>query len=288
MLTRPYGNTGIELSVVGFGGIICRDEEPATAARVVAGAVDRGVNYFDVAPGYGNAQQILGPALEPHRHSVFLACKTGRRTAAEAQDELDESLRLLRTDYLDLYQLHAVTKMADVDTILGPGGAIETFEKARDAGKVRHLGFSAHSEEAALALIERYDFASVLFPINWVVWNVGNFGPRVVEAAQAKGMAVLALKTLAKRKWRDDEAETPHREAHGKCWYHPVETYEEAELALRFTLSRPVTAAVSPGYAKYLDWAIEAAAHFSPLSADEEREVAERARELTAIFEAAA
>ena len=123
MLTRPYGNTGIELSVVGFGGIICRDEEPATAARVVAGAVDRGVNYFDVAPGYGNAQQILGPALEPHRHSVFLACKTGRRTAAEAQDELDESLRLLRTDYLDLYQLHAVTKMADVDTILGPGRA---------------------------------------------------------------------------------------------------------------------------------------------------------------------
>lgn len=288
MLTRPYGNTGIDLSVVGFGGIICSAEEPATAARVVADAVDRGVNYFDVAPSYGNAQEILGPALEPHRDSVFLACKTGCRTAAEAQEELDESLRLLRTDHLDLYQLHAVTKMEDVDTILAPGGAIETFEQARADGKVKHLGFSAHSEEAACALMDRYEFDSVLFPINWVVWNTGRFGPRVVDAAQKKGMAILALKSLAKRKWREDEAETPERKEHSKSWYHPVETYEEAELALRFTLSRPVTAAVSPGYAKYLDWAIEAADHFSPLSADEEREVAERAREQTAIFEAAA
>jgi len=286
MLRRPYGNTGIELSVVGFGGIICRDEEPEKAAEIVTSAVDKGINYFDVAPGYGTAQEILGPALEPHRDSVFLACKTTKRTAAEAQEELEESLRLLRTDHFDLYQFHAVSKMEDVETILAPGGAMETFEQARKDGIIKHIGFSAHSEEAALALMDRYDFDSILFPINWVVWNTGHFGPRVVEAAHEKGVAILALKALAKRRWQEGEREG--REEFKKVWYHPVESYEEAQLALRFTLSRPVTAAVSPGIVDYLWWAIAAADNFSPLSAEEEELVAQRAGDLEAIFEAAA
>ena len=286
MLTRPYGKTGINLSVVGFGGIICSGEEPQTAAGIVSRAVDEGVDYFDVAPSYGNAQEILGPALKPHRNGVFLACKTGQRTAIEAERELEESLRLLHTDHFDLYQFHAVTKMEDVETILSPGGALETVEKARRDGKIRHIGFSAHSEEAALALMDAHDFDSILFPVNWVVWNVGDFGPAVVKAAHEKGMAILALKSLAKRRWRDGERET--RKDLKKVWYHPVESYEEAELALRFTLSRPVTAAVSPGIADYLWWAIEAASKFTPLSDDEEKLVADRAKDQTAIFEAAA
>ena len=286
MLTRPYGNTGIELSVVGFGGIICTNEEPARAAETVARAVDEGVSYFDVAPGYGNAQEILGPALEPYRNSVFLACKTTQRKADEAQAELEESLRLLRTDHFDLYQFHALNTVEEVETIFSPGGAMETFEQARSDGKFNHIGFSAHSEEAALAMMERYDFTSILFPVNWVVWNTGKFGPRVVETAHQKGLAILALKALAKRFWREGERES--RPEFKKVWYHPVESYEEAELALRFTLSRPVTAAVSPGIADYLWWAIEAAQNFRPLSEEEEELVAERAKDLETIFEAVA
>ena len=282
MLTRPYGNTGIDLSVVGFGGTICRDEEQEKAAEIVAQAVDKGVNYFDVAPRYGTAQEILGPALEPHRKSVFLACKTGQRKAAEAQEDLEESLRLLRTDHFDLYQFHGVSKMEDVEAIFSPGGAMETFEKAQTDGRIRNIGFSAHSEEAALAMMDRYDFASILFPINWVVWNTGRFGPRVVETAHEKGLAILALKSLAKRLWREGERET--RPELKKVWYHPVESYEEAEMALRFTLSRPVTAAVSPGVVDYLWWAIEAAENFSPLSDKEEERVAERAKDLESLF----
>ena len=232
-----------------------------------------------MAPSYENAEEMLGPALEPYRKDVFLACKTQKRTAEEAQEELHRSLELLRTDHFDLYQLHSVTTREDVDTILGPGGAMETFLKARDQGKVRYLGFSAHSEEAALALLDAFSFDSILFPINWVTWLKGKFGPRVLPKAKEKGAAILALKTLAKRTWRENEERT-----FDKTWYHPVDTYEEALLGFRFTMSRGVTAAVTPGHEKFLWWACDAAEEYTPLSAEEEAQLAERAKELDPIF----
>ena len=280
MQKRTYGSTGVELSVIGFGGILVMNETAAESSRLVAKAIDADINYFDVAPSYGNAQEMLGPALEPYRNDVFLACKTGKRTAAEAEKELHESLKLLRTDHIDLYQHHAVTTMEDVETILGPGGAMETFLKAKRDGVIRYLGFSAHSEEAALALFDAYDFDSILFPVNWVTWNTGKFGPNVLERAQKKGAAILALKAMAKRKWYDEK----EREAWPKCWYRPVETFAEAELGLRFTLTQPVTAAVCPGHEQFLDWMLQAEPHFTPLSEREEEELAARARGLDPIF----
>ena len=118
---------------------------------MVRQAYEAGVNYYDVAPTYGDAQQRLSPALEPFRKNVFLACKTAERSRQGSEKELNESLRLLRTDYLDLYQLHALTSKEDLDKAFGPDGAMETFLKAKKEGKVRYLGFSAHSVEAALA-----------------------------------------------------------------------------------------------------------------------------------------
>lgn len=279
MIKRKYGDTGVELSVIGFGGIICTNESPKNAEIHVGKAIDRGINYFDVAPSYGNAQEILGLALEPYRNDVFLACKTGERTADEAVKELNESLKLLRTDHVDLYQLHGVSTMADVETILGPGGAIEAVEKAQKEGKIRYAGFSAHSERAALALLDQYNFNSVLFPINWVVWHESDFGPAVVKKAQEKGVAVLALKALARRKRIPDEVRK-----WPKCWYIPVESYEEAEYAARFTLSRPITAAVSPGHHELLWWACDAADGFTPLTVEEETLVAKRAEGIEPIF----
>ena len=95
MEERTLGQTGEQLSIVGFGGILVMDEEPASASRLVAQAVDRGINYFDVAPTYGNAEERLGPALEPYRRSAFLACKTDKRTAKEAQEELRSMRRTI-------------------------------------------------------------------------------------------------------------------------------------------------------------------------------------------------
>jgi aryl-alcohol dehydrogenase-like predicted oxidoreductase len=280
MQTRILGKTGESLSIVGFGGIAVMDVEPDAAKHVVATAIEeRGVTYFDVAPSYGNAEARLGPALEPYRSSVFLACKTGKRTADEAEKELTRSLQRLRTDHFDLYQLHGVTKLEEVEQILGPGGALETLVRAREQGRVRYLGFSAHSEEAALALLDAFAFDSILFPFNWVCWHQGEFGPRVLQKAIDKEVGVLALKTLAKRKWKEGE-----QRKWTKTWYSPVDTFDEALLALRFTLSKPVTAAVSPGHAELLWWLCDAADRFSPLSEAEAAGVANKSSGLDPIF----
>jgi aryl-alcohol dehydrogenase-like predicted oxidoreductase len=253
MEKRVLGRTGVELSVIGFGGIVVRDVSPADARDYVARAVERGINYFDVAPGYGNAEERLGPALAGYRDQVFLACKTGKRSAREAEVELGRSLKRLGTDHLDLYQLHGVCSVEEAEQILAPGGALETFVAARRRGLIRHIGFSAHCEAAALRLLDAFDFDSMLLPINLFCWRDGGFGPRAYEAARQKGAAILALKALAKRPLRKGE-----QKKWPKCWYVPIDTLPEAMTALAFTLSRPVTAAVSPSHAELLWLACDA------------------------------
>lgn len=284
MQRRPYGTTGEQLSIIGFGGILVMNVEPAEASRLVAEAVDRGINYFDVAPSYGNAEERLGPALSPYRDRVFLACKTGKRTREEAARELRESLVRLQTDRFDLYQLHALTTREEMETALGSGGAIEALVEAREQGLVRYLGFSAHSVETALEALERFDFDSVLFPINWVNYIRANFGPQVVAKAEEKGVARLALKAMARTRWPEGATEHPF----AKCWYEPVTDPEEAALALRFALSQPITAAIPPGEEPLFRMALQIAERFTPLSDAERAELERRAAGLRPIFELAA
>src|SRR6202034_3435905 len=180
---RPLGKTGEHLSMIGFGGIVVMNEETGQANNIVAEAVDRGVNYFDVAPSYGDAQERLGPALAPYRKNCFLACKTEARTKDDSRKQLEESLRLLKTDHVDLYQFHALTKMTELDKVMHPGGAMETMEAAKKEGKIRYIGFSVHSQETAVAAMNRYPFDTVLFPVNWLVYTQAGFGPQILEKA---------------------------------------------------------------------------------------------------------
>ncbi|HVX66083.1 MAG TPA: aldo/keto reductase [Bryobacteraceae bacterium] len=274
----------VELSVIGFGGIVVCSQSQADADREVARSFERGINYFDVAPSYfdGEAEIKLGNALRPYRKKVFLACKTTERDAAGARQELERSLERLHTDHFDLYQFHAVTTMEDVEKILGPGGAAETFLKAKQEGKVKYLGCSAHSEEAALAMIDRFHLDSILFPINFVAMTQSNFGPRVIARAKEKGTARLALKALALTPWQGKD--DPGRSAHPKAWYKPVEERELVEKALRFTLSEDITAAIPPGDEKIYEMALELAPEFRPLSASEREALVARARSLKPLF----
>lgn len=281
MEQREFGKTGVKLSVVGLGAIALTNETEADSRRIVSEAIERGINYFDTGPAYGNAEELMGPALKPYRDKVFLACKTGQRMAEESWNELQRSLQRLKTDHVDLYQLHGISNMEDVEKVTGPGGALETFQKAQREGMTRFLGFSAHSEEAALALIDLYDFESVLFPFNWACWFKNDFGKRIVAKAEKKGVARLALKTLAERLRKEGDAEP---KPWPKCWYYPVESREEAQLAVRFTLSLPITAAVSSGHAELCWWACDAAQNITPLTKQEETLLSERSRDLDAIF----
>jgi len=241
---RSLGKTGVMLSMIGFGGIIVKDATPEDAASIVKFAIDAGINHFDVAPSYGDAEIKLGPALEPYRKGVFLSCKTTKRTKDDARKELEQSLKNLRTDHFDLYQLHAVTTLDEVKTIFAPGGALETFKEAQKEGKIKYIGFSAHSVEAAMALMNGFDFDSIMFPFNFATWNVGNFGPQVLELARQKQMGIIALKAMAKGPWPKD---APDKAKYPKCWYEPLTTTDDIKMGLRFTLSHPVTAALTPG-----------------------------------------
>lgn len=278
---REYGKTGVQLSIIGFGGIVAMNTEHTELARAVAESVERGVNYFDVAPSYGDAEQRLGPALEPYRKGVFLACKTHERTAEGARATLEKSFENLRTDYFDLFQLHAITDVEkDVDAVFARGGAMEVILEARKQGRIRFLGFSAHTPEAAFAAMDRYDFDSILFPVNFASWFSG-FGPQIMERAIQKGMARLCLKALARQKWPENH---PHRERFGKCWYEPVSDRREAELALKWTLSQPVTAAVCPGEVEMLRLALDAGMSWEPITPAEEQELRDKALHLTPTF----
>jgi len=265
---RTLGKTGEQLSIIGFGGIVVMNEETGEAANIVAEAVDRGINYFDVAPSYGNAQERLGPALAPYRKNCFLACKTEGRMKDDSRKQLEESLRLLKTDHVDLYQFHALTKMTDLDKVLGPGGAMETMEAAKKEGKIRYIGFSVHSAETALAAMDRYNFDTVLFPVNWVLFTQAGFGPQILKRAQEKNMGILALKGMAKTVWSGSQR-LIHPEP--KCWYQPAAFPDEASLGLRWTLGHPITAAIPPGDERYFRLAMDVAQSYKPLEAHEEQ-----------------
>lgn len=281
MEMRTLGRTGEELSAVALGGIVVAAMEQTEADAVVAEAIDRGINYVDVAPSYQDAEDRLGPALRGRRDDVFLACKTTERTAEGAKRELEQSLKNLRTDRFDLYQAHAVSKPEDVDTFFGPGGAFEVFLEAREEGKTRYLGFSAHSDDASLAMMERFDFDTILFPVNYVCWFEGGFGPEVVEAAKSRNMGMLALKAMARQKWPD----SADKSAYPKCWYEPEDDERFAHLALRFAWTHGITACVPPGDPGLWRMAVQLAeGGTEPLSSDELAELQARASGLAPIF----
>jgi aryl-alcohol dehydrogenase-like predicted oxidoreductase len=265
---RTLGKTGEQLSIIAFGGIVVMDETTGQASNIVAEAVDRGINYFDVAPSYGNAQERLGPALEPYRKNCFLACKTEGRKKDDSRKQLEESLRLLKTDHVDLYQFHALTKMTELDTVLGPGGAMETMEAAKKEGKIRYIGFSVHSAETAVAAMDRYNFDTILFPLNWVLVTQAGFGPQILKKAQEKQMGIMCLKSMAKTVWPAGERKN-HPEP--KCWYQPAAFPEEASMGLRWTLGHPITAAIPPGDERYFRLAMDVAQNYKPLEPHEEQ-----------------
>ena len=278
---RALGHTGEHLSIIAFGGIVVMNESTGDASNIVAEAVDRGINYFDIAPSYGDAQERLGPALAPYRKNCFLACKTEGRMKDDSRKQLEESLRLLQTDHVDLYQFHALTKMTDLDKVLGPGGAMETMEAAKKEGKIRYIGFSVHSAETAVAAMDRYHFDTILFPLNFVLYTQAGFGPQILKKAQEKQMGIMALKSMAKTVWPADQKQD-HPEP--KCWYKPAGFPDEASRGLRWTLGHPITAAIPPGDERYFRLAMDVAQNYKPLEPHEEQALLSGATGVEPIF----
>jgi aryl-alcohol dehydrogenase-like predicted oxidoreductase len=277
---RVLGRTGEKVSIVGFPGLALMHLDQAGSNKAVRSAFDRGVNYFDVAPAYGDAEEKMGPALQGiPRDKIFLACKTKMRDKEGARKELERSLTRLKTDHFDLYQLHHIVRPEQVKQATGPGGAMETLLKAQQEGKIRYFGFSAHTTKGAVALMREFRFHTAMFPISFAEFLSRGFGKAVLDLAAQQDVAVLAIKALSRGTWPEGVKRTRD------WWYRPMEEPADVSLALRFTLSQKgVVVAFTPAFVDLLDKAIDAARSYTPISEPDVEKLRQMAAGTGSIF----
>jgi len=281
---RMLGRTGEKVSVVGFPGLALSHYEQDECNKGIVKAFEKGVNYYDVAPAYGrdgDCEKKMGVGLQAiDRSKIFLACKTKMRDKDGALKELDRSLRRLKTDHFDLYQLHHIRTPEEVKRALGPGGAMETILKAKEQGKIRYIGFSAHTTKGALEAMKGFRFDTVMFPINFVEMFKIGFGKAVLELANKQGAGVLAIKTMSKGPWPQGVERTR------KWWYRSTETQAETNAAVRFTLSqKQVAAGIPPSFLDLLDLAIEAGRTYKPITDVETQKLKGTAQTCLSLFQ---
>jgi len=198
--TRPLGRTGhrVTLFALGGEGVLRTHGRAAEAAEVIHRALDQGVNYCDTAPAYASSMDYYGTALGERRQEIFLASKTHDRTRDGSLQLLDDSLKRLRTDYLDLWQLHDLRTNDDLDRIFGKGGAIEALVEARDEGRVRFLGITGHHDpEILMEAMRRFDFDTVLVALNAADVHRLAFIEKLLPEAARRGLGVIGMKVCA-------------------------------------------------------------------------------------------
>lgn len=196
--TRPLGRTGEKLTIIGMGGARFHLIPFEEGAALVRRAYDLGVNYFDMARSYwnGRAEGVYGAVLPAFRKKVFLTTKSGKRTRKEAEAELELSLKLMKTDYVDLWQMHGVNTKEDINRILAPGGALEAFEAAKKAGKCRFIGFTGHADpDFNLRMLRSYGgFDTMLMPLHVADTAYLSFEETALPTAVEQGIGILGMK----------------------------------------------------------------------------------------------
>lgn len=267
MDTRRFGRTGHMSTVAIFGAFALSSfeaDEQDLADEVMEMVIEAGVNHIDVAPSYGHAEDRLGPWLAQERDRFFLGCKTMERTKAGATAELRESLKRLRVDHFDLYQLHAITNMDELDAATGPGGALEAIREAQDAGLTRHIGITGHGVEAPslfLEALERFDFDSVLFPINFILCANPEYrasANTLLEVCREREVGTMIIKAVAKGPYGD-------KEPTHNTWYEPFTDAELIQQGVNFALSQDVTGICTPGDAHLLPEVLRACENYLAL-----------------------
>ncbi len=284
MQKRRFGRIGYWTSIVALGSLAVgwRSLSPGEIDSTVRLALDHGVNYFDVAPSYEDAEVHLSHWIREYRDSIFVAEKTMAREGKGAWEELQSSLKRTGAEYFDLYQLHAVNTMEDLNKALGPGGAVEAFEEAKKQGLIKHIGITGHADMTVLAeAIRRYPFESVLLPVNFIMYHKptskSDFRP-VLNMALEKDMGVIAIKVIAKQRWTKE----PHSY---RPWYEPFDDPEVIRMAFDFSLSQPgVSAYATASDHRLVPSIIEAAESYEPISAEEWMTLRQMAERIQPIF----
>jgi len=201
---RVFGKTGERLTIIGQAGgrfPLCTFDE---AKAITLRAYELGINYFDTARIYwkGKSEEVYGAVLPPFRKDIFLTTKSPQRSRQGAEADLEKSLRALKTDHVDLWQIHQVSEMDEVNQIFAPGGAIEAFEAAKKAGKCRFIGFTGHhNPDVHLAMLKNYDkYDTILMPLNAADPSYLSFEKNVLPIAIERGMGIQGMKSTANSK----------------------------------------------------------------------------------------
>ncbi len=282
MERRRLGRTGHQSSVVIFGAAAVGMVDEARAIAALERAYEAGVNQIDVAPSYGEAELRIAPWLAQHRAGIFLNCKTRERTKEGAAKELRRSLERLRTDHVDLYQLHAVTDLETLEETLAPGGALEAFLEAKAEGLIRHIGITGHGHEAPAVFAEalrRFDFDTVMFPLNPVLYANPAYrrdAQALLSLCRERDVGAQIIKSAARQPWAAAEMtrgvmRMPPPEVRARMpyttWYEPHDRQEAIDQAVWFVLSqRGVTAIASSGDVRILERVLDAARRHRTLS----------------------
>ncbi|HTE74347.1 MAG TPA: aldo/keto reductase [Actinomycetes bacterium] len=266
METRRLGRLGHQSSVLIFGAAALAEVPQEVADRAVQEALTAGINHFDVARSYGEAEVRLGRAFGSMRGGfadVFLATKTGERRAEDAWREVNESLERLGTERVDLLQLHAVGDVEDLDRVTGRGGALEAALRAQEQGLVGAVGITGHGHDAPathLEALRRHPFATVLTPINPVLSDDPAYRSAfdaLVEEVQRQDAGLMLIKTVARQNWPDASADHPFT-----TWYEPLADQASVTAAVSWALSLPVaTGIATPGDVRLLPLVVEAERH---------------------------
>ena len=271
MEKRRLGRTGHHSTVVTFGGASIKNVGQEVADEAVELALAHGVNHLDIAPTYGQAMERMAPWMPKIRENIFLGAKTTRRTKEAAWDDIRSCMSRLGVDSFDLFQLHSVGSMEDLDRVTAPGGALEALTEMRDQGLTRWIGITGHGPEVPRVQFEalgRYDFDTIMFPVTASIYRNDRYrgdAERLLAEAASRDVGVQTIKMIARGGWGD--------RAHDcNTWYDPHREQADIDRALWWMLSQPMHTAPSVGEVSLIGKVLDAAERFRPLSAAEQVE----------------
>lgn len=283
MEKRRFGRSEHMSTVAIFGAAAFSKVTQEQADTTMQLVIDAGINHIDVAPSYGEAESRLAPWLKSERDRFFLGCKTFEREKEVAASELRRSLELLQVESFDLYQLHAVTSMEELDKATAPGGALEAAVEAREEGLTRYIGITGHGVQSPAVFkeaLKRFDFDSVLFPINFVQFANPGFrqdAEQLLQVCRELDVGTMIIKSITRGPW----GELPKTHS---TWYQPFEDDEMIRKSVRFALSQDVTGICTAGDITILPRVLEACEQFEPMDAEERERMIELGAQYEPLF----
>lgn len=283
MQTRRFGRTNHMSTLAVFGCFALANVDQPTADTIIQQVIDAGVNHIDIAPSYGEAELRLGPWMPRIRKDFFLGCKTMQRTRQGAIDEFHASLERLQAEDFDLYQLHAVTSMEELDLCTQTGGSLEGAIEMRSQGLTRFIGITGHGMQTPAIFIEalrRFDFDSVLFPIFPALFADETYRHQalaLLDVCEEKDVGVMTIKAIAKGPWGD-------REKHFHTWYVPFDQQDIIQRMVNFSLSQKLTHICTVGDHRILGKVLAACERFEPMDADAQAALISEQADLEIFF----